>query len=284
MNSIFARSVSSRQSWKGFLGAFVLALSGSTMADVLHITHCLEGCPTGARATNDIVARSIYALSFNHQTAVADWVAYRVTAETVGVASILSRVPLEDPVLSHTLAISDYREYEDTMQDVDELEAESPAEDDTPIIETGRFVPLASFAGTTYWQEVNYLSTMAPRVKDLNKGAWYGLEWAVRRLAGRQGEVYVLTGPTYDSSQMQMKLATNKLHKVPTGFFKVVATASGKVTAFLFDQHLPFYTHHCNQRVKLSEAESQAGLNFFPENSAMPMGSPDLELGCEIEE
>ena len=46
--------------------------------------HCLASCPSGAPATNTLLIREIYALSNNPETKFADWVAYRVTADTIG--------------------------------------------------------------------------------------------------------------------------------------------------------------------------------------------------------
>ena len=41
-------------------------------------------------------------------------------------------------------------------------------------------------------------------------------------LVNRQGEAYVITGPIYRPSPSVPPLATNKPHRVPDGFFKIV--------------------------------------------------------------
>ena len=46
--------------------------------------HCLEGCPAGAPANNDIVVREIYILSNDGTTKFATWVAYEITRDTIG--------------------------------------------------------------------------------------------------------------------------------------------------------------------------------------------------------
>ena len=72
--------------------AFALVcLPGIALAQNLHIVHCLAGCPTGTPDTNDLVVREIYALSNNQETRFADWVAYRVTRETIGTSDSLDR-------------------------------------------------------------------------------------------------------------------------------------------------------------------------------------------------
>ena len=50
----------------------------------LHTFHCLDGCPVGAPAGNDVVVREIYTLSSDDLTKMSDWIAYRVTGATIG--------------------------------------------------------------------------------------------------------------------------------------------------------------------------------------------------------
>ena len=70
----------------------------------------LEGCPTGTPETNDMVIREIYALSNNPDTKFADWVAYRVTRETIGTSNSLDREWQNDDLLAadETLEEDDY--------------------------------------------------------------------------------------------------------------------------------------------------------------------------------
>ena len=71
--------------------------------------HCLHACPNGAPAGNDLVVREIYTLSSNDERKLADWVAYRVTAETIGSGGERDWAP--DPWLApdETLEPPDYR-------------------------------------------------------------------------------------------------------------------------------------------------------------------------------
>lgn len=57
---------------------------GLVVFDEAFTFHCLHGCPTGASAINDVIVREIYTLSSNDFTKQADWVAYRVTPDTIG--------------------------------------------------------------------------------------------------------------------------------------------------------------------------------------------------------
>lgn len=229
----------------------------------IRFAHCLAGCPTGASDTNDIIARAIYTLSFNNQTRVADWVSYIVTAGSIGVATNLSREPQADPFVRGTLNQGDYS---DVIAEFN--------------LERNYFAPIVSFAGTPYWSDTNYLTNMVPRNENLNRGAWYGLEWAVRNLANRTEALYVVTGPIYDSEKPQQFLATTKQHKVPSGFFKVIATTNGQMSVFSFDQDLPFHVHHCKQLASLEDVERLTGLEFFPEAPTWPSGNLNQQLGC----
>ncbi|MFM1897727.1 MAG: hypothetical protein RLZZ385_2801 [Pseudomonadota bacterium] len=246
-----------------FLLAALLFGEGSH-ADTVRIAHCLAGCPLGAPADNDVVIRSIYALSFNHRTRVADWVAYMVTPATIGIASNLSRTPVPDPYIPDALTEADYEN------------AGAAAG-----VERSLFVPLVSFAGTPYWREVNFLTNMVPRNPELSRGSWYGLEWAVRNLANRAGEVYVLTGPIFDPAAPMPALPTGTPHQIPSGFYMVLAVAGGRVSAFRFDQQQAFHVHHCERRVNLEEIELATGLDLFPEAEQWPAGNLDQQLGCQ---
>ncbi|KXV22035.1 endonuclease [Gluconobacter japonicus] len=44
------------------------------------------------------------------------------------------------------------------------------------------------------------LSNVVPQTPELNEGIWTGVEMAVRRLAQREGELYVVTGPAFGAS------------------------------------------------------------------------------------
>lgn len=49
----------------------------------IHCKHFFYGYPIGTPLTNDLIIGDTYALSSNDETKFADWVAYRLDAETV---------------------------------------------------------------------------------------------------------------------------------------------------------------------------------------------------------
>ncbi len=76
--------------WRGWwLGLLLtLLLSSPALAQEIQSDHCLHGCPSGSPATNKVIIREIYILSANGTTKFADWVAYKVTAETIGPSQV----------------------------------------------------------------------------------------------------------------------------------------------------------------------------------------------------
>lgn len=243
--------------------------AGLARGETVRFAHCLGGCPVGAPAGNQVIARSLYTLSYNQEKKVADWVAYIVTPGSIGVATNLSRQPLNDPYVASTLSPADFT-------------SEATGEGTGEHLVLNYFAPLVSFAGTPFWSEVNYLTNMVPRNSELNRGSWYGLEWAVRNLANRTAGLYVVTGPIYDAgfAVSEQTLNTDTPHKIPSGFFKVIVDGEGNVGAFSFPQDLPFHIHHCDRRTSIEEVERLSGLDLFPELARLPLGDLSESLGC----
>ena len=245
------------------VGAFFLSAAG---AQEIHITHCLKGCPIGTISTNDLIIREIYALSSNDESKFADWVAYRVTRETIGTSSSLDRDWKPDPAL----------EANETLEEDDYKNANSAHKYDK-----GHQAPLASFAGTVFWRSTNFLSNITPQKADLNQGPWVDLESKVRHAAYHLGEVYVVTGPLYAPGvSMPVLPNADEPHVVPTGYWKVIATDNGRVSAFTFRQDTPRSDNYCEHRTTLADVETQSGLDIFPQALDWPTGDLDADLGC----
>ena len=253
--------------WRYAIMVMALFASPAQADNEVHIVHCLQGCPTGTPNSNDLVIRQIYALSSNDATKLADWVAYLITRETIGTSESLNRNWKKDP-------------------DLDDDETLEPDPDDykgaNRQIKTdrGHMAPRASFAGTVFWSDTNYLSNITPQRSDLNQGAWLDLENAERELTWRRGEVWVLVGTLYEKDEDPLPGA-DEPHKVPSGYWKVISLESGKMAGFIFDQELDRDANHCDQIQPLQEIERRSGLNLFP-NAPLSWGSQELgsDLGC----
>lgn len=236
-------------------------------AQEIHSTHCLYGCPLGGAPTNDLIVRDIYILSSNDRTKLADWAAYRVTKDTIGPTQ--PRTWKADPLLddSETLEPDDYQGAYTTIR-----------------VDRGHQVPLASFTGTPYWRDTNYLSNITPQKSDLNQGPWQRLESAVRALAqavDTEG-VYVMTGPLYERAMPSLPNA-DEAHVVPSGYWKIVGTRNGssaKIAAFIFEQETPRGENFCNQIVTVRVIEQRSDFDFFHSLDASSQNT--LETGLSV--
>ncbi len=241
---------------------WALLASTPNYAQNYNIAHCVGGCPLGGSAENHLIIRPIYALSYNTETKSADWVAYKVSTESIGIASSLPRTPIPDEFVADTLSAIDF------------LEAESVG------LTRAQYVPLVDFAGSPYWNEVNYLTNTVARSPSLSQGAWYGLDWSIRNLVNRSGVVYVITGPVFDNATDVKRLLTSKTHRVPDSFFKIVITEEGSAAAFLMSQDSPVHLHHCEMQSSIAEIAALSNLRFFPALSQTPEENAFAGLGC----
>jgi len=227
-------------------------------ADILSV-HCPSGCPEDP-ANNDLVFAHLYALSNNPKTKFADWVAYEVSPTNFGTTP--GRVWLNDPLLdsANTLEKGDYKGANKSLLQADR----------------GHQAPLASFAGSRYWSELNYLSNITPQHKNLNQGPWKNLEEAVRSAVTYRKSLFVITGPLFNDTMPTLPDA-DESHQVPAGYFKVIYDRSGNSSRFIMSQNTQRKANFCDKRASVEQMQTQ--LNF---------ALPDLEdndiistrLGC----
>lgn len=213
--------------------------------------HTLLGVPLGTPGANKLIVRPIYAMSNNSETKFADWVAYRLDSECVSGDVKTQRQWKADPALDdgETLEPSDYKGAPATLN-----------------IDRGHQAPLASFKGTKWWHQTNYLSNITPQRSDLNQGPWKLLEDAERELA-RELVVYVITGPLYEREMPNMPGA-DESHQVPSGYWKIIAiegcgNTSIQLAAFIFDQDTARLANVIEHLVSVDEVECRSGLDFF---------------------
>jgi endonuclease G len=67
----------------------------------------------------------------------------------------------------------------------------------------GHMTPSGDMAGWQAQAQSFSLANMVPQTPALNRGIWAGIEMAVRDLAAREGELFVVTGPAFQGSQLQ---------------------------------------------------------------------------------
>ena len=242
---------------KYFLPLLVIsALSYSVKADILSV-HCPLGCPSNPTG-NDLVFGHVYALSNNPETKFADWVAYEVSVLNFGVSP--GRTMKSDPLLedSETLEKSDYG----NVSSID--------------TDRGHQAPLAAFAGSHYWHELNYLSNITPQHKNLNQGAWKRLENAVRSTVEFRKSLYVITGTIYNNNTLKLPKA-NEDHEIPTEYFKIIYNQKGEAASFLMEQSTPKTTDFCSKQKPISEIASKIGFNLPSLSNSATVAN---QIGC----
>ena len=126
---------------------------GSVEAQTPADQHCLFGCPQGTPAANQLIVRSIYALSNDPVTKFADWVAYKVNQNNL-TGPKRTRVWKTDP-------------------DLDEADTITPSEyagaNAMLGVDRGHQAPLAAFKGHQDWEMTNFLSNITPQSSELNQ-------------------------------------------------------------------------------------------------------------------
>ena len=222
--------------------------------------HCPAGCPTNP-SNNDLVFSHLYALSNNPETKFADWVAYEVNPTNFGATP--GRVWINDPLLDSdkTLEKDDYKGANKALK-----------------ADRGHQAPLASFAGSRYWSELNRLSNITPQHKDLNQGPWKNLEEAVRSAATYRSSLFVITGPLFNKDMPSLPDA-DESHKVPAAYFKVVYDKSGNSAHFVMEQTSARNDDYCIKKASLQDMQQL--VNF--ELPALKNSNAVLKrLGCVL--
>ena len=237
---------------------------GPASAAGISSVHCPLGCPQSP-AQNHLVFGHLYALSNNPQTKFSDWVAYEVNPVNFG--DTPGRRWAADPLLDEqeTLEANDYKSASKIIG-----------------IDRGHQAPLASFAGSRYWSELNYLSNITPQKKALNQGAWKNLEEAVRNAASYKRPLYVITGTWYDPAPSSVRPelpGADESHSLPAAYYKIIYTAKGDASLFYMPQDLPRSTSYCSQRKGLAFLQSR--LDYQLPLAAMHFSNElNQQLGC----
>ena len=221
----------------------------SILANASPLDACREHVKYGAPSTQPVLlCRFAYVLSHNSAHKVPDWVAYHLTREHI----LLGNVPRSD----------------DFRPDVDLEPGERSELKDykSSGFNRGHMAP----ADVMKWSERAMsesflLSNMAPQVgAGFNSGIWRSLEGKVQKWAVARGELYVVTGPIYDSDTLHT-IGANKV-TVPSHFYKVIFDPV-RVEAIAFilpneknpSSKLPTFI------VSVAAVETKTGLDFLAE-------------------
>lgn len=235
--------------------------------------HFLYGRPdwNDGRDSDQLIERSLYEMSFNYDTKLADWVGYCLDKDRIDGNRDHSGYYGVDPDIlpEHQLRDSEY----------ECARGEFGAE-------KGHLAPSASFENHPDWEQVNYISNIAPQNAYLNQGIWKALEDEIRNTLSKRGILFVVTGPYYNDSDEESALTlpragTNKVHRIPSGFWKIAAVQDSKqqgsveAVGFAFENFLPqkdgiedseypWELESKKQILSIREIEKLTGLDFFP--------------------
>ena len=259
-----------------------LSLNGQNIA----ISHCQGSCPdyiSGLAATrSNVVVHNLYAAGLNGDTGMADWVAYRLTKEAIGVASLLPRFWQPDELvrLSGIEELAEAEALGFSRADISSGNnpyggLNEPAGDPE---KRARLAPMTSFAQTPYWSELNNLSNMVPMPAPLRRGPWLQLEQTLNRIVTSENDLGVITGPLYLIDQ-PLSASVNSADLNPAAYFKVVVAESG-FAAFVFPQDLSQTDRFCEYQADIDQIELMSSLDLFPESSARSSSKLLKALGC----
>lgn len=263
------------------LFANCLVLS-AVQAQTIFISHCQGICPSYnselAAERANIVVHRLYAAGLNGETGLADWLAYGLSKDAVGVGSLLPRLWQPDDLIKYSgirelppLSISEYSELELSG-------ASSPyyggLEEAIEVESRVRLAPITSYANTPYWPELNQLSNMLPMPRELRLGAWAQLDQVLNESLAALNQLHVISGPLLVKNQQSTDPAFNAV-----AYYKIVVADSGTAT-FVFPSDLEQHAFYCGQLGNLHEVESMSGLTFFPAQERQTSRQLIADLGC----
>jgi endonuclease G len=101
------------------------------------------------------------------------------------------------------------------------------------------------------------LANMVPQDADINRHVWSGIEGVVRKMAKKEGALYVITGPAFIGGQLRK--VGNVL--VPSHLYKVVYSPRRQAGAAWFIENRPNAEY---QAISIAQLESAIGIDLMP--------------------
>ncbi|QSX37170.1 DNA/RNA non-specific endonuclease [Shewanella sedimentimangrovi] len=175
----------------------LLGLMLSAQAAAACHQHLEKGTPG---QSDQQLCRDGYAVGYNYQNKVADWVAYHITAASVNAFFERSNSFTTDKELPEAYR-SLSSDYSSTGYD------------------RGHLAPSGTMDFTEESMKQSFLmSNMSPQLPGFNRGGWKALEEKVREWANTYEELYVVSGPIWDGNETYVG---NGVY-IPNAFYKVI--------------------------------------------------------------
>jgi len=196
---------------------------------------------------SDVVHHTYYSLGYNEKTEQSNWVAYRLTKESLEAPNVprAKRFKYDKDVSSRTAAHKDYSHSGYTR---------------------GHMAPAGDMAfNKVAMTETFLMSNMSPQVKVFNNGIWKELEENVRDWAFSNGELIVISGPIFYTENPK-KIGKQTKVSVPDAFYKILLDNEGrdkKSIGFIIPHELATEPLQ-DFAVSIDEIEKQTGIDFFP--------------------
>ena len=125
----------------------------------------------------------------------------------------------------------------------------------------GHMAPSGDMPDEDAQQESFSLANMVPQAPKLNRGIWEGIESAVRKLAEREGEIYVVTGPIFQGAELQR--IGNVI--VPSHTFKAVMSVRRGLAAAYVAKNVDSAPWAV---ISMAQLSGLTGLDVFPARPA----------------
>jgi endonuclease G len=125
----------------------------------------------------------------------------------------------------------------------------------------GHMAPNADMPDRRSQHESFTLANMVPQNGENNRHVWAGIEGAVRNMAKKEGDLYVLTGPAFIGNDLQK--VGNVI--VPTHLYKLVYSPRQKAGAAYFIENKPTDAYEV---VSIAQLERLTGIDLMPSLSA----------------
>lgn len=243
---------------------FLTPVSGQTSSEFppIYSKHWPGKLPVTEIEGNLLLIHDIFSIFYDSEKNLPVWVAYHLSPATVWGDLTPKRDYVPDPLLSEPVKTADYK----GAYTCDRQKKKGQGYD------KGHMAPLASFKGSVYSYQTQYLSNIVPQRSQLNQGPWRILEEQVRDFVEKGNEVKVLTGPIYGKEGVDKlppcwKAAQTVFEEIPIAYWKVIAVEKEsqiEVCSFLMPQAIK------NKSVKprkyqtsLKNIENKTGLSFF---------------------
>jgi len=215
---------------------------------------CSKFAPYGAPASTDYntqySCKQNYALKYSNATRTAVFVLEHVTKESItGPAKRKDDFRPDNTLAAGTS--SQLSDYAGKPYDRGHL---APGADNTQTAEI--------------MSESFYLSNMIPQVPNNNRGIWKQLEVQVRDYVLKNNDVYVVSGPIYNSVYETIGNGVG----VPQRIYKVIIDAKNqRASAYIFPNTALPVADLPKYKVTIRQLEQESGINFNP---LLPPNSP----------